>query len=117
LEQNGNQMLEKETAGYFSKNKNLKGIDPMQARNVLQMLGLTRYEIPIDSRITKWINEELHYPVKLTATALSDNEYYDFVMDGIQAISSKAVIEPCLLDAAIFASYDGDALNSVIQLK
>ena len=29
----------------------LAGFGPKQARNLLQGLGLTRYEIPIDSRI------------------------------------------------------------------
>lgn len=35
----------------------LKGLGPKQARNFLQALGLTKYEIPIDSRITNWLNE------------------------------------------------------------
>ena len=30
----------------------LKGFGPKQSRNLLQSLGLTRYEIPVDSRIT-----------------------------------------------------------------
>jgi len=34
----------------------LKGIGPKQSRNLRQALGLLRYEIPIDSRIVKWLN-------------------------------------------------------------
>ena len=33
-----------------------KGFGPKQARNLLQALGLTRYEIPIDSRMIRWLN-------------------------------------------------------------
>ena len=35
----------------------LKGFGPKQSRNLLQSLGITKFEIPIDSRITKWLNE------------------------------------------------------------
>jgi len=34
----------------------LKGFGPKQSRNLWQWVGLTRYEIPIDSRVAKWIN-------------------------------------------------------------
>lgn len=47
------------------------GFGPKQSRNLLQSLGLTRYEIPIDSRLTDWLNE-FGFPVRLTATALGD---------------------------------------------
>lgn len=62
----------------------LRGFGPKQSRNLLQSLGLTRYEIPIDSRITKWLNN-FGFPVSLTSTALADAGYYEFVLDGIQA--------------------------------
>jgi hypothetical protein len=86
-------------------NKHLKGFGPKQARNLLQILGLTRYEIPIDSRITKWLNG-FGFPLKLSAWALGDDSYYDLVSDGVQALCAAAGIYPCLLDAAIFTSYD-----------
>ena len=35
----------------------LKGFGPRQSRNLLQGLGLTKYEIHIDGRITGWLNE------------------------------------------------------------
>ncbi len=38
-------------------NNDFDGFGPKQSRNFLQSLGLTRYEIPIDSRITKWLND------------------------------------------------------------
>jgi hypothetical protein len=48
------------------------------------------------------------FPVKLTSTALSDRDYYEFFADGIQQLCKDADILPCVLDAAIFASFDGD---------
>lgn len=84
-----------------------KGFGPKQSRNLLQSLGLTRYEIPIDSRIIKWLND-FGFPLKVSASALSDPDYYEFVMDGIQQLCAECGIYPCVLDAAIFASFDGD---------
>jgi hypothetical protein len=86
------------------------GIGPKQSRNLLQGLGLTKYEIPIDSRITKWLNE-FGFPVVLSSGALSDPNYYNFVSDGIQAICKECNIFPCVLDAAIFSSFDGEGWN------
>lgn len=83
------------------------GFGPKQSRNFLQSLGLTRYEIPIDSRITNWLND-FGFPVALTSTPLGDKGYYHFVSDGIQELCNKAEIYPCILDAAIFSSYDND---------
>jgi hypothetical protein len=83
----------------------MKGFGPKQSRNLWQSLGLTRYEIPIDSRITKWLNQH-KFPLKLSASALSDSNYYEFIMDGIQMLCAESNIYPCVLDAAIFASFD-----------
>jgi thermostable 8-oxoguanine DNA glycosylase len=90
--------------------KNLKGFGPKQSRNLLQSLGYTKFETPIDSRITKWLNN-FGFPVKISASALSDVNYYNFLSDGFQALSKASNIYPCLLDAAIFASYDGNWEN------
>jgi len=84
---------------------NLKGFGPKQSRNLWQSLGFTRYEIPIDSRITKWFNE-FGFPVNLSSGSLSDKNYYNFVMDGIQEVCKVSDVYPCVLDAAIFASFD-----------
>jgi len=94
---------ERSVAGYFQGE--FKGIGPKQSRNLLPSLGLTRYEIPIDSRITKWLNS-FGFPVKLTAQGLSDENYYNFISDGVQHLCKKACIYPCVLDAAIFSSFD-----------
>lgn len=81
------------------------GFGPKQSRNFLQALGLTKYEIPIDSRITSWLND-FGFPVTLTSSPLGDKGYYHFVSDGIQELCEKAEIYPCILDAAIFSSFD-----------
>lgn len=83
----------------------LKGFGPKQSRNILQAMGLTRYEVPIDSRITNWLNK-FGFPVKLNSTALSDKHYYHFVLDGFQYLCEKADLYPCIVDASIFSSYD-----------
>ena len=81
------------------------GFGPKQSRNLLQGLGLTKYEIPVDSRITKWLNE-FGFPVQLSAASLYDPHYYNFVSDGIQAMCEQSGILPCVFDAAVFSSYD-----------
>lgn len=103
LMDNQNASMERETAEFIIKN--LKGFGPKQARNLLQSLGLTKYEIPIDSRITKWLTE-FGFPIKLSASALGDGDYYNFVLDGFQKICEMSGIFPCVMDAAIFSSYD-----------
>lgn len=85
-----------------------KGIGPKQSRNLIQSLGLTLYEIPLDSRICKWLNENI-LSIQLSPTALSDENYYTFIEDGIHLLCREADILPSTLDACIFASFDGDA--------
>jgi thermostable 8-oxoguanine DNA glycosylase len=87
-----------------------QGFGPKQSRNFLQAIGLTRYEIPIDSRITNWLNR-FGFPVPLSSSPLGDKGYYHFVLDGIQELCKQADIYPCMLDAAIFSSYDKGEWN------
>ena len=94
---------EREVATYVDDT--FKGFGPKQSRNLLQMLGLTRYEIPIDSRLTKWLNE-FDFPVKLNATVLGDRGYYEFVSDGVQELCRESDVFPCIFDAAAFASQE-----------
>lgn len=103
LDQNNSPEKERVIANLVAKH--LKGFGPKQSRNLLQSLGLTKYEIPIDSRIVKWLNN-FGFPLKLNATALSDKAYYEFVSDVFQVLCDKANIYPCLMDAAIFTSFD-----------
>lgn len=95
--------IERKAASTISEN--MKGFGPKQSRNLWQSLGLTRFEIPIDSRITKWLNQN-NFPLKLSANALQDPNYYAFVMDGIQILCENCKVFPCVFDASIFASFD-----------
>ncbi|PKA82453.1 thermostable 8-oxoguanine DNA glycosylase [Ulvibacter sp. MAR_2010_11] len=109
LNENPSKLGERQMADYL--NDQFKGFGPKQSRNFLQALGLTKYEIPIDSRIISWLNK-FGFPVSLTAAALSDKYYYHFVLDGIHELCENAKIYPCELDAAIFSSYDIDQWKS-----
>jgi hypothetical protein len=102
---------ESEVAEYLDDR--FKGLGPKQSRNLLQGLGLTRYEIPIDSRITKWLNK-FGFPFHLSASALTDRHYYRVVSDGIQHVCEAAGVMPCIFDAAVFASYDKAAWSEDI---
>lgn len=95
--------LEVEAADFIDER--LAGFGPKQARNLLQVLGLTRYEIPIDSRIVKWLNAH-GFPVTISPAALGDRAYYGFVTDGICQLAEASGVWPCVLDAAIFVSFD-----------
>ncbi len=99
-----NPLIEREAAHILAKN--LDGIGPKQSRNLLQWIGVSKYEIPIDSRITKWLNQNL-LNFHLSANMLADQTYYDMVSDGIQLLCKQSNIYPCMLDAAIFTSFDG----------
>lgn len=103
LDDQANKQTERNVADYIDQS--FKGFGSMQARNFLQTLGLTKYEIPIDLTIANWLND-FGFPVTLSSTALQDKNYYHFVSDGIQILCEKANIYPCVLDAAIFSSFN-----------
>ena len=79
---------------------NLSGIGPKQSRNILQELGLTRYEIPLDSRVVGWLSENLGW--NIPASDLSDAEHYEFWLDRLQAVCKVAGVVPTIFDAAAF---------------
>jgi hypothetical protein len=95
--------LEREAAA--AVDDGFEGIGPKQSRNLWQSLGLTRYEIPLDSRITKWLAKS-KFPLSVSSILLSDGAYYNFVLDGVQLLCEAAEALPCVLDGAVFASYD-----------
>lgn len=97
----------------------LLGIGPKQSRNYLQLLGLTRYEIPLDSRFVNWFGEN-EFPLlfdgipirlvnrKLVNQRLSVPYWYDGILDRLQELCLKCNILPVILDACVFASFDPD---------
>lgn len=92
---------EREIADYIEKL--FKGFGPCEARVFLQTLGLTKFEIPIDSVISEWLNN-FGFPVKLSPISLQDRDFYHFVSDGIQLLCNRAEVYPCVLEAAIHAN-------------
>ncbi len=100
---------ERQLAKDISENPNFKGLGPKQARNLLQMIGYSIYEIPIDSRITDWLNRNSIFPFKLSSKSLSDEDLYCFINDAIIELCEKADVKPCLFDAAVFSSFDNAA--------
>jgi hypothetical protein len=81
------------------------GFGPKQVRNLTQGLGLTRYEIPMDSRIVRWLTQFGH-PAPLSATLLADRSYYHFILDSVQFLCAQCEVYPCVLDAAVFVSME-----------
>jgi len=109
------QRKEREVAHKFCES--FMGIGPKQSRNYLQIFGLTRYEIPIDSRFIRWILEN-QFPLYFDGTHISALErnvlntrlstpyWYDLIVDKLQELSSKCGILPVVLDGCVFASFD-----------
>jgi len=95
-------VAEERQAAIFVDNA-LKGFGPKQSRNLWQWLGLTRFEIPLDSRVTNWLNQNQIFPFTLSARALDDENYYAFVMDGLRMVCDAAGVLPCVFDAAVFS--------------
>lgn len=94
--------LERQSASYMTE---YHGFGPKQSRNFWQALGLTRYEFVLDSRIIRWLKKS-EFPIPLSSSALGDEQYYAFLSDILRELCLQAGVLPCLLDAAVFASYD-----------
>ena len=104
LESNTTKGKELKVARYL-QSKKYPGLGPKQARNFIQWIGLSRYEIPLDSRVLKTL-KEFGCTFVPKASALSDETVYRFVQSGVQEIASALDIYPCILDACIFSSFD-----------
>ena len=84
-----------------------KGIGLKQSRNFLQWLGLTEYEIPIDSRVLKML-KKCQVNFVPGASALQDEATYLYLEKGIQSVCEELKIKPCVLDACFFANFEKD---------
>lgn len=87
------------------KSRKYPGLGQKQSRNFIQWLGLSKYEIPIDSRILKKMKEFGSNFVP-SGSSLTDEVVYLFVQGALQRIAKSIGIYPCELDACIFASFD-----------
>ncbi|HEV2462248.1 MAG TPA: hypothetical protein VGT04_00455 [Acidobacteriaceae bacterium] len=92
--------LERQTANTLVEK--LHGVGPKQARNLLQSLGLTRYEIPLDSRVVGWLRDCLGWNIIIEALVWKD--YYEDLLDRVQASCEAASVLPTIFDAAVFDS-------------
>jgi hypothetical protein len=86
----------------------LAGFGPKQARNLWQCIGVTQYEIPLDSRVCDWVNALPSsfgiQPKKLYGSVA----YYEAKMSEIQSLCLAAGVLPCEFDAAVFSAADND---------
>lgn len=103
IEKSTTKIDERNVANYIARK--FSGLGLKQSRNYIQLLGLSRYEIPIDSRITKTM-KRLGCTFVPGATALNDETVYLLIQDGMQQIAAKLGMYPCILDACIFSSFD-----------
>lgn len=83
--------------------RSFKGFGSKEARSFLLALGVTKYEIPIDSKLIRWL-EKFDFPIKFTKTALQDILFYHFVSDGIQKLCEVSEVYPCVLYTSILTS-------------
>jgi thermostable 8-oxoguanine DNA glycosylase len=83
--------------------KSFKGFGSKEARSFLLELGVSKYEIPIDNKLIKWL-ENFDFPIKFSKTALQDILFYHFVSDGIQKLCEISDIYPCVLYTSILSS-------------
>lgn len=105
-----NRTLEREAVNYLCDCSEFKGFGPKQSRHLWQALGYTRYEIPIDSRVTNWFNDNEIFPVPLSKKGLADKKYYEGILDIIHKMCYKIDILHCAFDAALFY-YSGKEKN------
>lgn len=91
----------------YLQSKKYPGLGQKQSRNFIQWLGLSRYEVPLDSRVLKQIRDFGANFVP-SGAALTDEAVYLFVQEGIQQIAKALDMYPCELDAHIFSSFDND---------
>lgn len=96
-------LAEREAARYM--NETFKGFGPKQSRNFWQDLGLMRYEFVLDSRFGKWL-KQIGFPIPISPNSLSDEDFYCFLSDILRDLCVRADVLPCILDAAVFSSYE-----------
>ena len=84
------------------------GIGLKQSRNLLKDLNLSKWEIPIDTRVINWISGRIGAanPERflVTTSGLGSEKYYLYIQGVLQELSKKAEVYPCVLDAIIWES-------------
>lgn len=105
LERNTTIIKERGVVNHILSSKMFPGLGQKQSRNFIQWLGLSRYEVPLDSRVLKKLAEfGCNFVPK--GAALTDEMVYVFVQSAIQQIAKALDMYPCELDAYIFSSFE-----------
>lgn len=97
--------LERKAARFMQRS--FEGFGPKQSRNFWQSLGLMRYEFVLDSRVLKWLRS-VNFPFPLSTMSLGEEDFYCFLSDILRDGCIQAQVIPCVLDAAIFSSFDNE---------
>lgn len=103
LERNTTSKKERLVTDYL-RSGGFPGLGQKQARNFIQWIGLSKYEVPLDSRVLKRLRE-LGANFVPTGSAMTDEAVYLFVQGLVQRIANDLHMYPCELDACIFASF------------
>lgn len=93
--------LEKERKAALLLQK-FDGIGPKQSRNILQMLGLSRYVIPIDSRIIETVRTLGGIDIPDIARPLSREPAYRHIEDQLNELAKALDLEPCVLEVSLY---------------
>lgn len=95
---------ERATATFLAEK--LKGIGPEQSRNFLLNTGVMFYEIPIDSRVTRWIKTNLSgaKDLPISDKTLADPDYYTLILDCLVQLAHDAGLTPVEFDAIMFGA-------------
>lgn len=89
--------VEREVAAALARD--LPGLGPKQSRNVLQILGLVQYEIPLDSRVGNVLVKKIGFDASVNELI---KRRYAHVLDWVQELCARADVPPTLFDAAAF---------------
>jgi thermostable 8-oxoguanine DNA glycosylase len=89
----GNATSEEKTCVFLQK---LKGIGPKQSRSILQYLGLSHHQVPIDSAV---LNQLEISGIDITDAKLDKERDYQEVQNIIWNISKELNVLPCVFDA------------------
>lgn len=91
----------------------LKEVGPKTARNILQMLGLTHYVVPIDSRLSKLAGD-----FGITIGGLGEEEDYVDTEDQFIQLAESVSICPSELDGYLFFCKElKGALRKIKEMK
>jgi hypothetical protein len=74
-------------------------VGPTAARDLLQLLGLTRYAVPLDATLGAWVDETFDLPPWLAARPVGDA--FHTHADLLRHACVAADVLPCVLDAAV----------------